>query len=79
MPLAFIVLNSVIGSEDKVLETVRSIQGVKDAQTIYGFYDIICRIETDDMVQLKQVINTQIRKINSIKATLTLLVAEGAQ
>jgi len=76
MPVAFILLNSDLGSEERVLESVRSIPVVKDARAIYGFYDIICRVETEDMAHLKQVINERVRKVDRIKATLTLIVAE---
>jgi DNA-binding Lrp family transcriptional regulator len=41
---------------------------------VYGVYDIIARIETDAMQELKDVIRRKIRPIDKTRSTLTMIV-----
>lgn len=45
MPQAFVLINSEIGAEEEVLNTLRSMESVKEAYIVYGVYDIIARVE----------------------------------
>ena len=76
MAVAFVLINTEVGSEEKVLETIKAIP-VKDVAVIYGYYDIICRVEADNMDKLKEIVNTKIRKLDLIRATLTLIVVDA--
>jgi DNA-binding Lrp family transcriptional regulator len=41
MPMAFILINSEIGAEEAVLNSLRDLAGVEEAYIVYGVYDII--------------------------------------
>jgi DNA-binding Lrp family transcriptional regulator len=41
---------------------------------LYGIYDLIVFIESDSMSELKDVINTKIRRLDGINSTLTMIV-----
>lgn len=56
MPIAFVLINSGIGSEGEVLKALEDVESVVEAYTIYGVYDVIAKIKAGSMDQLKEVI-----------------------
>jgi DNA-binding Lrp family transcriptional regulator len=78
MPAAFVLVNAEIGSEDEVLEDLKKTEGVVGAWIVYGVYDIVAKIEADTMDRLKEVITSNIRGLENVRSTLTMIVVEGA-
>ncbi|MFB0560664.1 MAG: Lrp/AsnC family transcriptional regulator [Candidatus Lokiarchaeia archaeon] len=76
MPIAFVLINTEPANEEKVLQEVAKIEGIEEAYILYGVYDILAKIKTESMENLKQTIIWQIRKIEGVVSTLTLIVAE---
>ncbi len=77
MPLAFILINSELGKEEDVLKELRSIENVKEVHFVYGVYDIIAKVEAESMEKLKEIVTFKIRRLNDVRSTLTMTVAEG--
>ena len=71
---AYVVVNVEIGLEKKMLDELKEIPEVKEAYLIDSVYDIIVRVETDTMFNLKDVINSKIRKLEKVRSTLTMIV-----
>jgi DNA-binding Lrp family transcriptional regulator len=76
MTQAYILLNVEGGTEDNVLKQVKKIAGVEQAHVSYGVYDIIIKVKTQTMQELKDVVTHKIRQIKSVQSTLTLLMVE---
>jgi DNA-binding Lrp family transcriptional regulator len=76
MPKAFVLINVESGSEDEVLKQLKSIQGVEEAYFSYGVYDIITKIKADTMEKLKDLVTHQVRTLNKVRSTLTLIMME---
>lgn len=76
MPLAFVLINAEIGSESAVHEMLTQIPHVTEAYVVYGVYDIVARVEADTMVRLKEVITYQIRRLDKVRSTLTMIVMD---
>ncbi|MEM3585770.1 MAG: Lrp/AsnC ligand binding domain-containing protein [Candidatus Jordarchaeaceae archaeon] len=76
MPIAFVLINTEPANEEKVLSKITKIEGIEEAYILYGVYDILAKIRTESMENLKQTIIWQIRKIEGVISTLTLIVAE---
>jgi DNA-binding Lrp family transcriptional regulator len=74
MPTAFVLLNTEIGSEADVLRELRKMPSIDEALLVYGEYDIILRIESSSMVDLKQTVTWKIRKMDYVKATQTMIL-----
>ena len=74
MATAFVLINAEIGSESEVLKDLNAISEVKEAYMVYGVYDIIARIETDTMQDLKDTISWKIRRLEKVRSTLTMIV-----
>lgn len=77
MPLAYVLINTERGSEDRVLNELKKIEGILEVHTLYGMYDIIAKVEikeTED--KFKENITWRIRRINEVQSTITLIVAD---
>jgi DNA-binding Lrp family transcriptional regulator len=72
--MAFVLINVEIGSDEEVLRDLRPISEVKEAHLVYGVYDIIARIETETMQELKDVISWKVRRLDKVRSTLTMIV-----
>ena len=57
MPTAFVLINAEIGAEDTVMRNLEPFLEVKEAHMVYGVYDIIARLETETMQDLKEAIS----------------------
>jgi len=62
------------GSEHEVAKKLRKMEGVTEALVTYGLWDIVARIETENLQKLDTII-TEIRKIPEITQTTTLVGA----
>ena len=79
MPIAFVLINAEIGSESDVLDELKKIEGVEEAYSVYGVYDIIVKVKADSMEKLKDIVAWRIRKLNKVRSTLTMIVIEKMQ
>jgi DNA-binding Lrp family transcriptional regulator len=71
---AFVLLNAETGLESEVMNGLKGIEEVKEAHLVYGIYDIIARMETDSMRELKDVIAWKLRRLEKVRSTLTMIV-----
>jgi DNA-binding Lrp family transcriptional regulator len=74
MPTALVLLNTEIGSEADVLRELRKIANIEEALLVYGVYDIILRIESSSLNELKRTVTWKIRKMDYVKATQTMII-----
>jgi len=76
MPVAFVLINTEIGTLEEVLAAIRKINGVEEAYSVYGVYDIIAKIKAESMDKLKEIVTWHIRRLNRVRSTLTMIVIE---
>jgi DNA-binding Lrp family transcriptional regulator len=76
MPTAFVLINAEMGLELDVLKDLRKIEGVDEAFAVYGVYDVVVTVRAKTMDKLKELITRQIRRIDKVRSTLTLIVSE---
>ena len=74
MPLAFVLINVETGADIEVLEALKKISNVKEAYQVYGVYDIIARAEAETMEKLKEIVTYQIRRLDKVRSSLTMIV-----
>jgi DNA-binding Lrp family transcriptional regulator len=78
MPLAFVMIVAETGRESEVLDELKKIEHVKEACLTYGAYDVVAKVEADSREKLKEVITGKIRRLSSVRSTLTMIVVEEA-
>lgn len=71
---SFLLINSVLGKEREVLNDLKNLKEVRETHLVYGVYDIVVRVETENMQELKDVVNLKIRKLDNVSSTLTMIV-----
>lgn len=80
MPIAYVLLNSDLGSDASIINEVKEIlkdENVKyDVQGVYGVYDIVLKLSSDNAENLRAIITNKIRKIAKVQSTLTMMVIE---
>ena len=77
MAEAYVLINCEIGSEEKVIADLKTIDGVKEVHGTFGAYDVLAKVESEQVETLRETITWKIRKIDKIRSTLTLMGIEG--
>ena len=76
MGLAYVLIGVEIGASEEVLRKLRGMPEVKESYGVYGVYDIIVKVEAEDMSSLKDVISSKIRRIDRVRNTVTMIISE---
>jgi len=76
MPQAYVLINGESGSEEEVVNQLKTVAGVEEAYYSYGVYDIISRVRAETMEKLKDLVTRKIRTLNRVRSTLTLIMME---
>ncbi len=71
---AYLLLNVETGTEEEVIRSLKPIQEVREARMVYGAHDIIIRVETETMEEMKNVVNGRIRRLYRVRSTMTMIV-----
>ena len=74
MSIAFVLINTDMGSEAGVGQEIQKIDEVKEVYGVYGVYDLVVRIEAETLQELKDAISNKIRTLENVRSTLTMIV-----
>ena len=81
MPTSYILINSDLGADETIIKNIK--EGLADEKDIqykikgvYGVYDIVLKLTSENADTLRSTITNRIRKIISIQSTLTMMVIE---
>ncbi|NOJ28099.1 MAG: AsnC family transcriptional regulator [Nitrososphaera sp.] len=77
MPTAYVLINCDLGSEEEIINQLKKLPGTVEVSGVYGVYDIIAKVKSDSMENLREAITWQVRKIDKVRSTLTMIVIEG--
>jgi len=72
--ITYILVVTKIGEEHSVVEELEGVSGITEVLTVYGEFDVIARIEHEDMRTLDVVV-TKLRTIDGVLRTVTLISA----
>jgi len=73
METAYVLVCCDLGSEEAIIEDLKHIESVKEVSGTFGAYDIIAKIENQDREKLRDTIIWNIRKLQHVRSTLTLM------
>ncbi len=77
METAYVLVCCDLGSEEAIIEDLKHIESVKEVSGTFGAYDIIAKIENPDREKLRDTIIWNIRKLQHVRSTLTLMGIQG--
>ena len=69
---AYVVFHCEKGQEYTILKNICKIPEVKEADVVFGYYDVICTIESSCEEVLQDVITRAIRGLPNLKTSMTL-------
>lgn len=73
---AYILINTKPGKEEDVIKKIESLNTkLLDKAILYGEFDILIKVETKNIEDLRNIILENIRKIDGVDRTITLIVA----
>lgn len=73
MAIAYVLVNVETGAEDEVLDKLALIDEVKEAYFVYGVYDIVVKIEAEDVDKVKEIVTWKIRRLDKVRSTITMV------
>ncbi len=77
METAYVLVNCDLGTEDAIMENLKHIDSVKEVFGTFGAYDIIAKVENPDKDKLRETITWNIRRLEHVRSTLTLMGIQG--
>ena len=75
MPMAFVMINTELGSEKEVLDEIRKIDEIKESCIVYGIHDVAAKIGADTIEKIDEIV-TWVRNLDKIRETITLILIE---
>jgi len=81
VPTAYVLINSDLGTDELIITKIKEILSAEKnveftTQGVYGIYDIVLKISSDNTDILRNIITYKIRKINNVQSTLSMMVVE---
>jgi hypothetical protein len=74
---AYVLINCDTGSEESIINKLKDMDSVKEVHGTLGVYDIIAKVESEKPEKIREAIIGDIRRLDHVKTTLTLLGAGG--
>jgi DNA-binding Lrp family transcriptional regulator len=81
LPISYVLVNSNLGTDVEIIGKIKEMMtdqnDVKlEIQGVYGVYDIIVKLSSDNSTKLRSIVTNDIRKIENVQSTLTMMVIE---
>ena len=76
MAIGFVLITTQPGQEKKVRESLEQLEYVTSGWMLFGEYDLIARVQAEDEYDLTRSIVEEIRPMEGIVETKTLIGAE---
>jgi len=74
MMKAYVLVNTQTGQEQPVKDRMAKIEGVTEAECVYGVYDVVVAVEHENVDKLKEIVTWKLRRVDGVKSTLTLAI-----
>lgn len=76
MPMAYVLITTETGAVESVLKSLKKIDAVDETHMVYGVYDIIATVKAETMDKLKEIVTWDLRSLDKVTSTLTMIVVE---
>ena len=81
VPTAYILINSDLGTDESIIEYLnKTLSEEKNTQFevhgVYGVYDIIVKLTSENGETLRGIITNKVRKIDHVKSTMAMMVID---
>jgi len=73
---AVVLLNTNSNAQDRVLKSLKLVDGVEEAHALYGVYDLLVKIKGISIEKLKEITKSQIKPIAGVNSSLTMMIVQ---
>ena len=73
MVTAHVLINCDSGSEGSVIDELKKFDSVREVNPVYGAFDLVVKLESPNLQEIRDNIVKDIRKIKNIITTVTLM------
>jgi DNA-binding Lrp family transcriptional regulator len=73
---AVVLLNTDLDAQDKILESLKLVDGVEEAHALYGVYDLLIKIKGNSIDKLKEITKLRIKPLAGVNSSLTLMIVQ---
>lgn len=70
---AYVLMNTELGQEEAVVKALSTVEGIEGIHALYGIYDVIAEVKAESMEKVKEIVFTKIRRLENVRATITLI------
>ena len=76
MPMAYVLINTEPKYMENVVETLEKLDSVVEIFPVYGVYDVVAKIEAETMDKLKDIVTWNVRSLDQVRSTITMLILD---
>jgi DNA-binding Lrp family transcriptional regulator len=73
--LAYVLFKVSSGTEREVCQKLVEFDGVLQADIIFGEYDVIAKIETQNLSTLEEFVSLKVRNVPNVLVTSTMIIS----
>jgi len=74
---AVVLVNTDVDSQNEVIESLKLVEGVEEAHSLYGVYDLLLKIKAISIDKLKEIIRYRIKQASGVTNALTLMIVDN--
>ncbi len=79
MVTAYVLISCDLGFDVEIIDEIKQLEDVKEVRGVFGAYDILVKLESANVENLRDIITWKIRKLKRVRSTLTLMTMEGLE
>ena len=76
MITCFILIRIQANMEDQVYDALSKVKQIEGIREVFGEYDMIARIETKNLKEMRVIIISKVRSVSGVMATTTLITSD---
>ena len=73
--LAYILFKVNSGTEREVCQKLVEFDEIIQADIVFGEYDVLSKIETQDLAQLEEFVSQKVRNVSNVLVTSTMIIS----
>ncbi len=73
--LAYVLFKVASGTEREVAQKLIDLEEVLQADIVFGEYDVIARVSTEDLEKLQDFVSERIRTVQNVLVTSTMIIS----
>ena len=76
MPIfAYVLFKVSSGTEREVAQRLTNFEEVMQSDILFGEYDVVARVATDDLDKLEEFVSQKVRTVQNVLVTSTMIIS----